>query len=275
MKQFRLLPVCILIFFATVHSQNKVEEINNQFESFEYEEVISLADIYLKEFEFGDNELILIYTMKGVAHYSLSQTSEARKSFLEILKIDKTVKLDPIKISPKIISFFEELKSDASIFFEDSNEVDNVQKTDTLSLGLAGNFTTQNNLEFRNSMMRSIAVPGWGHLYSGDNTKGIVISALSTAALGSMIYFIVDTNTKEEDYLNQTDPVLIKAKYDDFNSSFKTRNSLIFAYTAIWLYSQLDLMFFSNDDLFNNDSAVLYPSLDKNNKLSLNFTLPF
>jgi hypothetical protein len=122
-------------------------------------------------------------------------------------------------------------------------------------------------------MIRSIVLPGWGHLHAGDNTKGIILSVLSTAALGSMIYYINDTNTKEEDYLNQTTPELIKIKYDDFNSSFKTRNSLIFIYAAIWVYSQLDLMFFSNDNLFN--SVVLYPSLEKNNSISLKVTFPF
>ncbi len=274
MKQLKLLPLFILVIFATIHSQNKVEEINSKFESFEYEVVIDLADVYLKEFEFSEDDLTRIYTMKGVAHYSLSQTNEARKSFLEMLKIDRTVELDPAKISPKIISFFEELKRDVSIFF-DNREDEDVNKIDTLSIDLTSNAIEKNSIEFRNSMMRSIVLPGWGHLYSGDDTKGIIISVLGTAALGSMIYFINDTNTKEENYLNQTDPELISEKYDDFNSSFKTRNSIIFAYAAIWVYSQLDLMFFSNEDLFNNSSVVFYPSLEKNVSLSLNVSLPF
>lgn len=274
MNQLKLIPVFIFVLFVSIQSQNKIEEIITKFESFEYEEVINLSNVYLSEFQFGNSDLIRIYTMKGVAHYSLSQTNEARKSFLEILKIDNTVTLDPAKISPKIITFFEELKSDASIFF-DKNDKETENKVDSLSLGEIDKFDFKSNDEFRNSMMRSIVAPGWGHLYSGDNTKGTILSVLSTAALGSMIYYIHDTNSREEDYFNQTDPDLIKEKYDEFNSSYKTRNTLIFAYAAIWLYSQLDLMVFSNDDLFNRDSAILYPSFDKNNKLSLNITLPF
>jgi hypothetical protein len=61
-----------------------------------------------------------------------------------------------------------------------------------------------------------------------------------------MLYFIVDANEKEKAYLSETNSVLIQSNYDKYNKSYKIRNTLIATYAAIWLYSQIDLLFFSN-----------------------------
>jgi hypothetical protein len=62
-----------------------------------------------------------------------------------------------------------------------------------------------------------------------------------------MLYFIIDTNRKENDYLNTTNKQDINQKYSAFNNAFKTRNTLITTYALMWLYNQLDILFFSGD----------------------------
>ncbi|MEK6553091.1 MAG: hypothetical protein AABZ54_06545, partial [Bacteroidota bacterium] len=46
----------------------------------------------------------------------------------------------------------------------------------------------------------------------------------------------------------ESNKLLIQQKYDDYNKSYKIRNVLIISYAVIWLYSQIDLLFFSNGD---------------------------
>ena len=88
--------------------------------------------------------------------------------------------------------------------------------------------------------------------------------------MASGIYYIVKTNSREHDYLNETDRQKIAEKYDDYNSAYKTRNILLGAYAAIWTVAQLDLLFFSHDELSGTLSLsyrntmpaepVMYPS---------------
>jgi hypothetical protein len=86
-----------------------------------------------------------------------------------------------------------------------------------------------------------------------------------------IIYFSIDANKKEELYAKETDPGLIEYRYDNYNRAYKLRNISIAAFAGIWLYSQIDLLFFS--DLFEvniKESDVL-----GKNQFEMNFTYRF
>ena len=120
-------------------------------------------------------------------------------------------------------------------------------------------------------MLRSLILPGWGHFYSSDDTKGYILSSLSAVTLGVMIYSIFDTQTKENEYLAETTPLLIQEKYGQYNSSYKTRNILIASYALLWMYSQIDLLYFSA----NNSSLRISVSFEEKNIPSLSSRLKF
>ena len=52
--------------------------------------------------------------------------------------------------------------------------------------------------------------------------------------------------------MNESNKLLIQQKYDDYNKSYKIRNVLIISYAVVWLYSQIDLLFFSNGEQNSN-----------------------
>ncbi|OGV88193.1 MAG: hypothetical protein A3J88_01340 [Melioribacter sp. RIFOXYB12_FULL_38_5] len=86
------------------------------------------------------------------------------------------------------------------------------------------------------------------------------MGGLSTANLAAMIYYVFDTNKKEDAYLKETNKFLVDQKYASYNSSYKTRNILIATYAALWIYSQIDLHFFNNtlpDAELQNDSSLV------------------
>jgi hypothetical protein len=133
------------------------------------------------------------------------------------------------------------------------------------------------NKEINSAIAKSLIVPGWGHLHLKNNTKGWILTTASTAILGSMIYFILDANKKENNYLAETNATLIQQKYGDYNSSYKIRNLLIASYAAIWLYSQIDILFFSkelgSENISLNNSANYYPR--NRNNIVVSFQIPF
>ncbi|MCF6270159.1 MAG: hypothetical protein L3J41_10635 [Melioribacteraceae bacterium] len=246
MKKLIVTSIFLLLFTADIFGQNKadLEKLNREFQLFNYSKVISLADGFIADKgEYSENELIEIYLLKGISHYSLGESELVKSSFFEILNFDNNYKINPSQVSPKIIREFEKLRLEyerANIKTEFSSVVktDTLYKVDTLLL-------KPNNKLYSETVIRSMAFPGWGHLYSGNKTKGLILTAANSITLGSMLYFIYDTNQKKSSYLNEIDPALIDKKYNAFNTSYKIRNGLIAAYALLWIYTQIDILFIS------------------------------
>lgn len=265
MIKLNLALIFFLLLSSMSFSQQESDSLNllkKEFETFNYQKVITTANNLLThKTALDSNERKEIYRMKAVSHFSISQDDSAKNSFIEILKIDSAFNLDSSKTSPKIISFFMKIKNDYLNITRKEPEKPKV-KTDTLFVPkYIRNIESENNL--KNSLARSLIFPGWGHFYRGYTTKGLIFTTLTLAALGSTIYFIVDSNQKEKEYSNQIDPNLIQSKYHDYNLSYYRRNISIISLAAVWLYSQIDLLFISNGEE-NPLNTVYIPKLDYN-----------
>ncbi len=249
--------------------------MQKNFEQFKYGDVISMANrLLLYRFPYTKKDLLEIYKMVGIAHYSLSEDDAAKKSFVEMLRIDSTYRFDSTKVSPKIISFFRGVKND---YLEQQREIEarTVVRIDTVYVPQKEYDYERFSME-KGAIARSIIVPGLGQLYKGEYLKGTLLTVLSSAALVSSIFYIMDTNEKEKAYLIETDPTIIESKYQEYNSSFQKRNISLIAYGVLWLYSQLDLLFLSDDEPVNNN-ILKNTSLNYDNLrgISLSFIYSF
>ena len=266
---FCTILVCLFssISFAQQHS---LDEIRNYYKSFNYQKVIELSETLLSESSLAKDEIIELETMKAVSHYSLNDETSARKSFIEILKLDKNYSLDPAFISPKIITLFENTKKDFNQIYGDNKPEEKVEDKPAEEKPVQ---LTQNIPQYNTPLLKSIILPGWGHLSKNGSMKSWLITAAGLASLGSMIYYIVDAKDKEKQYLNETDPLLIQQKYNSFNKSYKTRNALIATYAAVWLFAQLDLLVF--DTGLDSPPLSISPQLNQQNNISLSFKMSF
>ncbi len=277
MKVLKFIPLIFIFVVLQISAQslNEIHELQKHYESFEYSTVITKADNLLSDKErFSNESLIQIYTLKAASHFAMNDLSDSRKAFIDLLKIKEDFKLDSSQYSPKLIEFFTSVKTE----FLDILNVNNgneTQQTEPDTINQIPKQIIKNN--FNATIAKSIILPGWGHLQLKENTKGWILTSISTAALGSMIYFIIDANTKENDYLSETNPDLIQKKYNDYNKSYKIRNTLIATYAVVWLYSQIDILFFSNQ-LGSNNISVNFPNMYQkpdNNRISIAFKFQF
>ena len=222
----------------------------------------------------SDKDLTDIYMIKAASHFAVKEDGNSRKSFIEVLKINSDFEIDDVIYSPKLVSFFNEVKEEFLDIIMTEEKIKTLEKIDKSVLPA---HSLALNKEMNSAIAKSLIVPGWGHLHSKYNTKGWILITASTAALGSMIYFIVDANKKENNYLAETNATLIQQKYDDYNSSYQIRNLLIASYAAIWLYSQIDILFFSNElgseNISLNNSANYYPQ--NSNNIVVSLQIPF
>lgn len=241
---FILYFLCSALFLFA-QSNHDIEKLQNHYQSFEYSKVVHEAEnMLIDKDRFSDSLLVQIYTLKSASHYAMGERNESRKAIIELLKIDSSHELNELRYSPKLISFFVEIKNEFSEIIKTNDEkLDSQNKEEILKPNLY--FGTRNSIP-NSATAKSLLLPGLGHLHIDDNTKGWVLTSASLVSFGSMVYFIVDTDSKEKDYLSETNSELIQANYDKYNKSYKIRNTLIATYAAIWLYSQIDLLFFSN-----------------------------
>ena len=265
--------ICLFSLFCTFafaqHLNDAVEVVAIPFKSFRYSEVIATADSILSQDSLLTSpNLIEISRMKAISHFSLAEELFARNCFNDILKIDPKFKLDPVQNSPKIISFFNQIKLDylqSQIILGDQSPVE--QKINQSKKM----FTLNPQKSMKSAMVKSMLFPGWGHINFDKKKSGILLISCTLSTLPLMVYYIFDTNKKEKDYLNETDFNEISNKYDDYNKSYKIRNGFITGYTLIWLYSQWDL--FSNDS--KEQKMIIQPGVLKNSHGQLIWTVQF
>ncbi len=270
LKNFLLL---ITFIFIPLFAQNepRIEQIEEAFRSNDYSRAIELAGLYLSaNNNISENTALRLHEIRAVSFYSIAERDSAKNSFFEILEIDQNYSPNPSNISPKIIRFFNEIKNDFDRVMSLRNE--RIDSLLTLSNPIENKNFGKDYL-IANMTLRSLILPGWGHLYAGKTGLGIGLSAVSGALIGTSIYYIINTENLKDEYVSESDRNLIREKYDDYNSSFKIRNALLISYAAVWIFSQLDILFFSRDDLINLNSE----SLDSfsNNFIDLKITLNF
>lgn len=274
MNYTRYITLIICLLTINIKAQGLLEKLEEGFKTFNYSNVITLSGLITADTtSYTKDELINVYTMRAVAYYSLSEIDSARKCFVEILRLNKNHQLDPVKISPKIVSLYDETKNDYEriAFNNAEGKIKDVPEENIKII----HTPVLNNSIIKNSLVRSILLPGLGHLYLEGDTKSWLLTATSSIVLSGMIYYIIKANKQEDEYLLQADPALIERKYNDYNNSYKIRNYFIAGYAALWLYSQIDLLFFS-DDSYNKkfDANLSFYPTDKGG-INLNFKLNF
>ena len=220
----------------------EIEKIYEKFKNFEYSDVILLTEeILKKQPDITKDKLMEILRMRAVSYYSTGDVNSSFTAFMDILKANPEYRFDPIITSPKIINFFEEIRSNFNKTISEQNtnlNTRNKNNPDLIKL-------TQHYNNQKKAIFRSLIFPGWGHFSIKKNKKGLLYSSANIGLIISSIYFINDSRQKEKKYLQETDKSIIDKRYDSFNSAYKNRNMILAAYSAFWVIAQIDLIKFS------------------------------
>jgi len=267
----------IALFGITVSAQQgkkTLHDLKNKFEAFQYPDVVREADSLLQnDPALSDSTRIDLYRMKGISLYTMNKSGEAKQSFVEILKLNPSFMLDSSNTSPKIISFFNKVK----VNIADSLAKQKIESSKIDTLYLTKKIPdVEHEARLRQAVLRSVLLPGLGHLYLGKNNKGWVLTSIGALSLGASIYYAIDSNSKEKKYLDETNPSLIPSLYSKYNTSYKMRNISIITFAAVWLYSQLDLLFFSESSLSpDNFGRHTTLNIDPDGGMQLNLRVNF
>lgn len=233
------------------------DKIKAEFINFEYKNLIRDADDFLKTSTEQDSATVVeVYRMKAIAHFSLMQDNQAENTFRKILDLDTAFALDPYQNSPKIIQFFNDIKAGYMAGLQKIEEEKKLMKPDTVYITKEVIQPNHQQGE-KEKVIRSLILPGWGHLYSGEKGKGWLLTSLGGVSFLSSLYFSIDAAGKEKLYNTETNLARINVRYNEYNKSYKYRNISLITFAAVWIYSQLDILLFNADMTYQENALTL------------------
>jgi hypothetical protein len=268
----RIFPIIFIFLIASSYSiaqEATYEKAKKLYENFDSQGFLKMSDQLIKKGTLSDSLMINLYEMRAIVFYMNGDEQSIRKSFESILTIQKKYSPDPEIISDILIQIFKEVKTEYTRNHPEQNVLkDSTQVKQEIKV-IAPHI-------LRNAITQNILLPGLGHIYASNKTKGWITAVASVVNIGALSYFIFDTKSKEDAYLNETNKSLIQQKYNDYNSAYKTRNVLIVSYIAIWLYSQIDMLFFSNnfESSTVNQTSNLITIPSSHNTFQVGFQIP-
>jgi hypothetical protein len=249
-----LISLFLIVKCLPQNKASSLDSLRQKLENFDFTGTVILADSLLKfSNNLTDSQFVEIYRMKGISEFTLQEDQAAKNSFLSILKINKNYELDSTNTSPKIIGFYNGIKKD---FISDYDRQKQYNfSVDSLYSSQLKKRNDENINKLKNSMIRSLVIPGWGHLYLGEKTKGGILTVLSSVSLAATLYFTFDSNSKFNDYTNATDPAVIASNRDSYYESNSWKNISLVTFAILWVYSQIDLLFYHDFTLQSTSTA--------------------
>jgi hypothetical protein len=133
--------------------------------------------------------------------------------------------------------------------------------------GNANNFNIELKRKTRfKAGLRSLFIPGWGQVYSGNTTRGGIITLSAAVAAGGLYFLDKDYQDKRSDYdiasqayynsgasideKNRLKAIMNKQQRRAYNAETDRRNAF-YLLAGIWSYNLLDaVIFFPNGDSY-------------------------
>ncbi len=218
------------------HAQDKasqlLKELHAAYDRLDYAEAETKANEALQAYQqLSVEQLAEVHTTLGLIYFTQNRTLEARRHFESALSLRPELDLDPNFVSPKILQFFEQVKTEwtarrSTPADQAPAEARYIILTDPRPA----------------ATLRSMVFPGWGQLYKGQRRKGWVLAGLWGASLVGSVATTVARNRAQDRYQAETDPDRIEARYDTFNRWHKVRNGFLSVSAAIWVYGFVDAL---------------------------------
>jgi hypothetical protein len=212
-----------------------LEAMRDAYERLDYDTAERRAREALASFDaFSADQLVEVHTTLGLILFARNEPLEARTQFEAALSLDPRLTLDPLLVSPKTLEFFYEVKARVTQDGEAPREsvVRYVRVRDPRPA----------------ATVRSLAVPGWGQLYKGEQAKGWVLVGLWGAMAAGAATAHILRSQAQDDYRAATDPAEIDARYDTFNAWHQARNAFALGAAAVWTYAAFDALVFGGPE---------------------------
>ena len=229
---------CILVpqeVCAQQDDRQLVLDMREAYQGLDYDKAEELAGKILARFEaFNVDELIETHVTLALIRYTQNRLDEAELQFISALSLKPSLELDPVLVSPKVRTFFDELKEGQ---FQGDQETDNLE----------GESPDASRYIFVRdprpaAAIRSMILPGWGQFYKDEPVKGYVYAGLWAGSASLTIITHIRRRDAARSYRISRDPQEISDTYQDYNRLHKFRNAMFLTSASVWLVSYIDAL---------------------------------
>ena len=221
----------LLLLFSNAFCQtsnSRVLKVKQLYDAVNFQKAIATGDSLLQSgTNFFPDDLALLHQYVAFSYFNTGKMDSARVHFLSLLSLEPKIRFDTAETSPKIIEYFEQLRTDYSTLTPNSR------------LPAFTKYVISKDRRPR-AAWRSAVLPGWGQFYKGQKTRGILLGGAFWGSLAATAVAVIKENDLRDKYEAETDPTAIARRYGTFNSWFKTRRALTAATIGFWLLSVVD-----------------------------------
>ena len=204
-----------------------IEEIRRAYIDLDYDGAERRARAALENLgEFTVDQLADIHSFVGLIAYNRSDFEEARRQFISALQLAPTMELDPLLVPPKILTYFEDLRTELQSGSIESGITRYVLVRDVRPDAAA----------------RSMILPGWGQLYKGHRMKAVVLGSTFSLAAGGAVLAHAKRSDARKEYEAATREEDAELLYPRYNRWHKARSAFVQAAGVIWLASYIDAL---------------------------------
>lgn len=226
-----LFVLVILVFLSSVadaqispRTDSTLASIKSLFNAGSYISAELQARRALEDTRVSDSGRVQLQKYLGFTLVAQGKNESAIEHFVDALRLDSSLTLDPVLTSPKILSVFETAKQ------KYRNEIIMEKKAERA--------LPEGNV-LRPSF-RAIIFPGWDQLHRGRTTKGWLLLGIGAAAAATAITSDILRRDARRKYLDAQTPALAASRYNTYDTYYKTEYYSFAAFVLIYLYSEFD-----------------------------------
>lgn len=222
---FAVALVAPLLAPATAQTRSQIDEAALAFERLDYVTARELLRTVVAAPErVTTHDLARAHLLLGVMDYSDNSIESASANFMSALQLDPAIRPDPQTVSPKIVEFFDGLRTRVNP--DGGTEIRYVTLVDPRPA----------------AAIRSMILPGWGQFHKGQRTKAVVLGSAWVAASGATAVAHGARRRARRAYVDEQDPARVVERYDTFNSRHKLRNTLAVTAAVVWVAAYIDAL---------------------------------
>lgn len=211
-----LIIVVVLACFTLAWGQQQpsdvIQQVQQAYQQLEYKKAERLVQKALVEYDrFSVEQLTELHRLLALIEISQNNQLEARRNFEAALSLNPALGLDSTLVSPKILSFFQQVKR--QYLAHQGGAV-------TDSVAVRYYLMRDPRLE---ATLRSAILPGWGQLHKGEQLKGKVLMGIWGGAMTGAFAAQLLHASGQEDWQG-------------------VRNSFLGLAASSWVFSYLDAL---------------------------------
>lgn len=202
-------------------------DIRSAYDALDFPVAEARIESALNEFErFLPGELTEIHVTYALILFARNDMDLATEQLRQAVQLTPTLNLDPIDTPPQLLEVFSRIKEQASVAEGPSGQPE--IRYLVVQDPRAG------------AALRSMVVPGWGQLYKGERTKGIVLAGLWGVTAGGAVVAHIGRQNAKDQYLDSTTQAQTLERFKNYSTWHKVRNNLFLGAIGVWAYSYID-----------------------------------